>query len=92
MLLPSNSRVMDDLNIPGLRDEAVINYSAWHEANVGDDNLKAQCRKTCNVALANDLDLKLTHEGQDPSFFIDKGVIIGIARQFRKRPSSSRCR
>lgn len=41
MLLPPNDQVMDDLNIPGLRDEAVRTYSAWHEANVKNDNLKA---------------------------------------------------
>ena len=42
---------MDGLNIPGLRDVAVRGYSAWHEANVGDDNLKAQFRQACDAAL-----------------------------------------
>jgi hypothetical protein len=58
MLLPPNGQIMDILNIPGLRDEAVRDYSAWHEANVRDDDLKAQFRQTCSVALANGLHLK----------------------------------
>jgi hypothetical protein len=82
MLLPPNDQVMDALNILGLRDEAGRNYSVWHEANVGDDKLKAQFRQTCNVASANGLDLKLIHNDQDPSFFVDKGKMVGIARQF----------
>jgi hypothetical protein len=82
MLLAPNDQVIDDLNITGLRDEAVRDYSAWHEANVKDDNLKAQFRQICNVALANGLDLKLIYEDLDPSFFIDKGIMVGIARQF----------
>lgn len=41
-MLPSpNGLPSDDFDIPGLRDEAVREYTAWHEANVGDDNLKA---------------------------------------------------
>lgn len=62
MPIPRDCQVMDDLNIPGLRDEAVRNYSARREANVRDDNLKAQFRQTCNVALANGLDLKLIYK------------------------------
>lgn len=82
MLLPPNDQVMEDLNLPRLRDEAVRDYGAWHESNVGDENLKAQFRQACNVALAGGLDLRLIHEDQDPSFFIDKGIVVGIARQF----------
>ncbi|CAG7933487.1 unnamed protein product [Penicillium olsonii] len=78
--LPPNDQVMEDL--PGLRDEAVRDYGAWHESNVGDETLKAQFRQACNVALANGLDLRLIHEDQDPSFFIDKGIVVGVARQF----------
>ncbi|CAG8292976.1 unnamed protein product [Penicillium salamii] len=39
-------------------------------------------RQACNVALANGLDLRLIYKDQDPSFFIDKGIVVGIARQF----------
>jgi hypothetical protein len=82
MVLPPNDQVMEGLNLTGLRDEAVKDYGAWHESIVGDENLKAQFRQACNVALANSLDLRLIHEDQDPSFFIDKGIVVGIARQF----------
>ncbi|CAG8263145.1 unnamed protein product [Penicillium salamii] len=81
---PAQAQVQekDDLNIPGLRDVAVKKYTAWHEANVEDDALKAQFRQARDVALANGLDLKLIHEDHDPSFFTDKGIMVGIARQF----------
>ncbi|KAJ5917545.1 hypothetical protein N7466_011099 [Penicillium verhagenii] len=40
-MLPSPmTLVNDDFTIPGLRDVAVREYSAWHEANVADDHLK----------------------------------------------------
>lgn len=42
-------QVNDDFNIPGLRDVAVREYSAWHEANVADDCLKAQFREKGGV-------------------------------------------
>jgi hypothetical protein len=34
------------------------------------------------VALPYSLNLELIHEDQDPSFFTDKGIIVGIARRF----------
>ncbi|CEJ61521.1 hypothetical protein PMG11_10052 [Penicillium brasilianum] len=80
--IPPQAQVQNDLNIPGLRDVAVKQYTAWHEANVEDDALKAQFRQARDVALANGLDLKLIHDDQNPSFFVDKGIMVGIARQF----------
>ncbi|CAG8411013.1 unnamed protein product [Penicillium salamii] len=71
---------MEDLNLTGLRNEAVKDYGAWYESNVGDENLKAQFRQVCNVALVNDLDLRLIYEDQDLLFFIDKGILVDIAR------------
>jgi hypothetical protein len=41
MLLPTNDQVTEDPNLPGLRDEAVSDYGAWHESNVRDEKLKA---------------------------------------------------
>jgi hypothetical protein len=82
MVSPPQAQVKEDFNIPGLRDVAVREYSAWHEANVADDHLKAQFRQACDIALANGLDLQLIHEDQDPSFFINQGIMVGIARQF----------
>jgi hypothetical protein len=64
------------------RDEAVREYNLWHKANVSDDGLKAQYRQACEVELAYGLDLELIHEDTDPSFFVDKGIMVGVARQF----------
>jgi hypothetical protein len=44
--------------------------------------LKAQFRQACDIALANGFDLQLIYKDQDPSFFIDQGIMVGIARQF----------
>ncbi|KAJ5155714.1 hypothetical protein N7492_008517 [Penicillium capsulatum] len=78
----ANGQKVDCLHIAGPRDVAVREYSLWHEANVSDDGLKAQYRQACEVALAYGLDLELIHEDQDPSFFADKGIMVGIARRF----------
>ncbi|KAJ5261107.1 hypothetical protein N7478_011702 [Penicillium angulare] len=82
MLPPPMDQGQGDFIIPGLRDEAVTEYSAWHESNVADDKLKAQFRQICDIALANGLDLQLIYQDQDPSFFVDQGILVGIARQF----------
>jgi hypothetical protein len=82
MLPRPSAQVNDNFNIPRLRDVTVRGYSAWHKANVANDHLKAQFRQACDIALANGLDLQLIHENQDPSFFIDQGIMVGIARQF----------
>ncbi|CAG8393858.1 unnamed protein product [Penicillium salamii] len=82
MVLPSNNQAIEDLNLTRLRDEAVKDYGAWHKSNIGDENLKAQFRQAYNMALANGLDLRLIHKDQDPSFFINKGIVVSIARQF----------
>lgn len=79
---PSKDQIQDAVDIPGLRDVAVREYSAWHETNVADDNLKAQFRQARDVALANGLDLQLIYEDQDPAFFVGQGIMVGIARQF----------
>lgn len=34
--------------------------------------------------MAYGLDLELIHEDQDPSFFADKGIMVGIALRFVK--------
>lgn len=80
--MPPNDQVMEDLNLTGLRDEAIKDYGIQHESNVGDEKLKAQFQQASNAALTNGLDLRLIHEDQDPLFFIDKGIVVGVARQF----------
>jgi hypothetical protein len=43
---------------------------------------KAEFQKACDMTLADGLDLEQIHKDQDPSSFIDKGVIRGVARRF----------
>ncbi|KAJ5346234.1 hypothetical protein N7452_004238 [Penicillium brevicompactum] len=58
-----NLQLPSSLDIPGLRDVVVKEY-------------------TCDVMLENGLDLEQVYRDQDPSFFIAKGIKIGIARCF----------
>ena len=51
---------------------------------VGDQILKAEFQKTCDVALIDGLDLEQIHEDQNPSFSTDRGVKTGVARRFVK--------
>jgi hypothetical protein len=50
--------------------------------------LKAQFRQARDIVLANRLDLKLIRDNQNLLFFVDKGIIVGIARQFVRDISS----
>ena len=81
-LAHSNPRPFDYLTIRGLRDVAVRKYSEWQELNVGDEALKADFRKARDVAFANGLDLEQIFNDQDPKFFTNSGVKVGIARSF----------
>lgn len=80
--IPSDSKIVEWLNIPGLHDWAVAEYSNWQQSTVSDEILKTEFRKACDVALEDGLDLMQIHEDQDPEFFIKYGVKRGIARRF----------
>jgi hypothetical protein len=49
---------------------------------VDDQTLKAGFRKARDAVLAGGVDLEQIYGDQDSSFFIDKGVMKGIARRF----------
>lgn len=80
--MPLRNNVTEHLDIPGLRDLAVAEYSNWQQSQVSDETLKAEFRKARDVALEDGLDLVQVHEDQDPEFFIKNGVKRGIARRF----------
>ncbi|KAJ5095285.1 hypothetical protein N7532_007576 [Penicillium argentinense] len=86
--LPSNSvpflsrTLPDPIDIPGLHDVAVEEYSGWQESRVSSEALKDDIRKARDLVLANGLDLKQIHGDQDPDFFIKQGVKVGVARRF----------
>ena len=70
------------LDILGLWDMAVRRYSDWQCSKVGDESLKLEYQKACDLTLGDGLDLEQVYEDQDAQFFVDKGVKRGIARRF----------
>ncbi|KAJ5366188.1 hypothetical protein N7541_000129 [Penicillium brevicompactum] len=77
-----NLQLPSSLDIPGLRDVVVKEYSEWQVSNVENDSLKTAFREACDVMLENGLDLEQVYRDQYPSFLIAKGIKIGIARRF----------
>lgn len=78
---PSRTPI-DPVNVPGLHDVAVAEYSDWQQSRVSSEALKDDIRKARDLVLANGLDLKQIHGDQDPDFFIKQGVKVGVARRF----------
>ncbi|OQD75547.1 hypothetical protein PENANT_c153G06638 [Penicillium antarcticum] len=73
-----------DLYISGLLDVAVREYSTWQQSRLGDEELKAEVQKACDVALDDGLDLAQIDEDKDSDYFTKRGVKWGIARRFVK--------
>jgi hypothetical protein len=83
MATPSSiTAPINPLIVPGLQDIAVKEYSDWQQSQVGDQTLKAEFQKACELALTDGFDLEQIHKDQNPSFFTDKGVKTGVARRF----------
>lgn len=78
----SNSSSVEHLDIPGLRDVAVREYSEWQQSKVQDGMLKDEFRRACDAVLMEGLDLEQVHEDRDPEFLVKNGVKRGIARRF----------
>ena len=76
------SRATAYLDIQGLRDIAVKRYSDWQCSQVGDEGLKTEYQKACDLTLDDGLDLEQVYKDQDAQFYVDKGVKRGIARRF----------
>ncbi|KAL0933549.1 uncharacterized protein CTRU02_212512 [Colletotrichum truncatum] len=70
------------LEIPGPRDVAVRKYCVWQCSQVESETLKKEFWKACKAALDCGLDLEQVHEDQNPNFFVEQGVKVGIAGQF----------
>jgi hypothetical protein len=71
-----------NLGIPGPLDEAFQHYCSWLSSKVTREVLKREYQKVCHITLDEGLDLDLVYEAQDPTFYIDKGIKIGVARRF----------
>ncbi|KAH8731664.1 hypothetical protein GQ44DRAFT_767512 [Phaeosphaeriaceae sp. PMI808] len=70
------------LNIPGLWDLAVKDYTEWQLLQVRSESLKADIRTVRDIAPAEGLDLQQIYEDQDAAFFVEKGVRRGITWRF----------
>lgn len=83
-LLPfQGPNLVDGIMIPDLPpDEAVMEYADWQISRVDTQIYKDNIKKPCDIALTNGLDLKQIHNDQGPNFFINQGVIVGVARSF----------
>jgi hypothetical protein len=76
------STVQSELvDIPGLLDQAVEEYTDWHLSRVSAEVFKANIKKARDISLDNCLDLKQIR-GENPDFFVKQGVKIGAARRF----------
>ncbi len=76
---PSQSSPLD---IPGLRDDAVEAYCECHCSQVRSQNQKQQYGLARDLTLERGLDLELLHEDKDAQFYIERGVLEGVARRF----------
>lgn len=72
----------DSIDIPGLLNVAVEEYTNWHLSRVSAEVFKENIRKARDVTLENCLDLKQIYDHIDPDFFVKEGVKIGVARRF----------
>ncbi|KAK3933481.1 hypothetical protein QBC46DRAFT_368727 [Diplogelasinospora grovesii] len=70
------------LSIPGLRDDAVLAYCEWHCSKVRSQRQKKQYEWARDLTLECGLDLELVHEDNDAQFYIDRGVMEGVARRW----------
>jgi hypothetical protein len=72
---------LDPIDIPGLLEVAVEEYTDWHLSRVGTESFKENIKKARDIVLDNCLDLKQIC-GENPDFFVKQGVKIGAARRF----------
>jgi hypothetical protein len=70
MLPLLDSSHTNPINVPGLLDIAVKEYSSWQQSRVSSEMLKDDIKKPRDMALANSLDLKQIYEDQNPELFL----------------------
>jgi hypothetical protein len=70
------------IKITGFRDDALRDYTAWQQSNVRDPVLKGEFAKARDAALKVGLDLEQIYEMQNFDFFVEAGVMLGIALRF----------
>lgn len=77
-----SSSASSSLSIPGLRDDAVEAYCVWHCSKVRRQDQKQQYELARDLTLDRGFDLELVHEDNDAQFYIERGVLEGVARRF----------
>jgi hypothetical protein len=75
-------QVKPRLDVPGVLDAAVEEYSDWQQSRVRTEDQKSDIRSMCDMALEYRLDLEQLYNYQDPDFFISRGIKLGVARRF----------
>ncbi|KAL6240626.1 hypothetical protein RBB50_012453 [Rhinocladiella similis] len=76
---PANAQ---QLGISGFRDDALREYTEWQQSKVRDPLLKAEFAKARDAALKVGFDLEQIYEKQNYDFFVQAGVILGVAERF----------
>jgi hypothetical protein len=69
-------------SVPGLRDDAVEAYCEWHCSKVRRQDQKQHYELARDLTLERGFDLDLIYEDNDAQFYIERGVLEGIARRF----------
>ncbi|OAL42639.1 hypothetical protein IQ07DRAFT_525749 [Pyrenochaeta sp. DS3sAY3a] len=70
------------LVVPGYREEAVEAYYEWHCSQVRSQKQKQSYKMARDLTLDRALDLEHVHIDSDAQFYIDHGVLEGVARRF----------
>ena len=70
------------ISVPGFREDAVEAYCEWHCSKVRREDQKEQYRLARDLTLDRGFDLELLHENNDAQFYIERGVLEGVARRF----------
>ncbi|KAJ5005564.1 hypothetical protein K4K57_011679 [Colletotrichum sp. SAR 10_99] len=70
------------LCVDGLRDDAVEAYCKWHCSKVRSITQKQHFELAYNITIEMGLDLELIHDDNDAQFFIEQGVLEGVARRW----------
>ncbi|KAF4486354.1 hypothetical protein CGGC5_v005915 [Colletotrichum fructicola Nara gc5] len=73
---------LSPLCVPGLRDDAVETYCEWHRSKVRSETQKQHFELAYSLTIARGLDLELVHEDNDAQFYIEQGVLEGVARRW----------
>jgi hypothetical protein len=78
--IPLRHTLINRLNIPGFRDDAIKEYCTWQQSQVKEPVLKAGFQTACSVILKKGLDLELICRNPNPKFLINEDVQEGIAK------------